>query len=159
LAELLWRRSDFTERKEVDTRIITFIGQAEFTSERQAQSKYIISSDIYRSKHSRFEHFLICEAVRLNQYTQSGFDLSFIRLSDKWEVDLVLSKPNGLLYLIEIKSTDNVIEKHTHGIAEIAKQFPEAKAFIWSLDRQTKYFGSVEAHFWMDGLRQVFNAS
>ncbi len=108
---------------------------------------------------NRFEHFVICEIVRMNEYHQTGFDISFIREDDNYEIDVVLSKANGELILIEIKSTDFANEEHSKSLHYFSAQYPEAKKQLWSLDPQQKSFGSVDALYWRNGLNSIFNPS
>ena len=108
---------------------------------------------------TRFEHFVICEITRMNEYHQTGFDISFIRENDNYEIDVVLSKANGDLILIEIKSTDSVHEDHIKSLNYFSAQYPEARKQLWSMDPQQKSFGCVEALYWRNGLNSIFKAS
>jgi predicted AAA+ superfamily ATPase len=105
---------------------------------------------------SRFEHFVICEVMRLNEYHQAGYQLSFARADEKHEVDLVLSHPNGKLWLIEIKSTDLAQESHLTGLRYFKEKFPEAECELWSLDPHAKKFGVITAISWQSGLKKLF---
>lgn len=105
---------------------------------------------------NRFEHFIICEIMRLNEYHQTGYDISFIRENDTYEVDVVLSRSNGELLFIEIKSTDFVTEEQTKNLNYFGAKFPEAKKFLWSQDQEKKYFDTIQALCWRDGLDIIF---
>ena len=105
---------------------------------------------------NRFEHFVICEIVRLNHYYQSGFDISFIRENDDLEIDVVLSHPTGKLWFIEIKSTDIVQQNHCEALEYFGEKFHDAKCTVWSCDKIAKSFGKISAVHWQDGLRDVF---
>jgi predicted AAA+ superfamily ATPase len=105
---------------------------------------------------NRFEHFVICEIIRLNHYHQTGFDISFIREDEKLEVDVVLSHPTGNLWFIELKSTDYVQDSHTESLLHFSKKFHDAKCAVWSCDPNSKTFGKISAKHWQDGLRSVF---
>ena len=105
---------------------------------------------------NRFEHFVICEIVRLNNYFQSGFDISFIRENDDLEVDVVLSHPSGKLWFIEVKSTNLVQSSHCKALQYFGEKFHDAKGVLWSCDSMEKSFGNISAVHWQDGLRKVF---
>ena len=105
---------------------------------------------------NRFEHFVICEIVRLNHYHQSGYEISFIRENDDLEIDVVLSHPTGKLWFIEIKSTDFAQPSHCEALEYFGEKFHEAKCAVWSCDRIAKLFGTISAVHWQDGLREVF---
>ena len=105
---------------------------------------------------NRFEHFVICEIVRLNHYYQSGFEISFIRENDDLEIDVVLSHPTGKLWFIEIKSTDFAQQNHCEALEYFGEKFNDAKCALWSCDKIAKSFGKISAVYWQDGLRNVF---
>ena len=105
---------------------------------------------------NRFEHFVICEIVRMNHYFQAGFDISFIRENDDLEIDVVLSHPTGRLWFIEIKSTDVAQQSHCHALKHFGETFREAKGRLWSCDSMAKTFGKISALHWQDGLREIF---
>ena len=64
-----------------------------------------------------FEHFLILEIARLNDYYQNDYSLSYLRTKDDAEVDLILERPGAPLLLIEIKSTARVTERDVAALA------------------------------------------
>ncbi len=105
---------------------------------------------------NRFEHFVICEIVRLNHYHQSRFDISFIRENDDLEIDVVLSHPTGKLWFIEIKSTDFVQQTHCEALEYFGEKFHDAKCAVWSCDKIAKSFGKISALHWQNGLQDVF---
>lgn len=105
---------------------------------------------------NRFEHFIICEIVRLNHYCQTGYDISFIREHDNLEVDVVLSHPSGLLWFIEIKSTDYVEQSHAESLHHFKGKFHEANCLILSCETTSKSFGAISALHWQDGLQKIF---
>jgi predicted AAA+ superfamily ATPase len=105
---------------------------------------------------NRFEHFVICEIARLNQYHQSGYEISYIRENDDLEIDVVLSHPTGKLWFIEIKSIDFAQESHCKALKYFEEKFHDAKCLLWTCDRIAKQFGKISAVHWQDGLREVF---
>ena len=105
---------------------------------------------------NRFKHFMICEIMRLNEYRQTGYDISFIREDDDIEIDLVLSHSNGTLFFIEIKSTDYVTEDHVRSLKYFSAKFPEAQLMLWSVERRSKNFGSIVSKHWTEGLEALF---
>jgi uncharacterized protein len=105
---------------------------------------------------NRFEHFVICEIVRLNNYTQSGYDISFIREDDTLEIDVVLSHPTGKLWFIEIKSTDLVKIEHCKALHYFVKKYPEAQCLLLSCDPLPKFFEGAKAQHWQQGLKELF---
>lgn len=53
-----------------------------------------------------FEHFIINECWRLNDYFNLDLEFSFYRTEHGAEVDLIIETPRGQCFAIEIKSTD-----------------------------------------------------
>ena len=53
-----------------------------------------------------FEHLVILEIIRMNDYTESRYNMSYLRTQDGVEIDLILEKGNKTI-LIEIKSSTN----------------------------------------------------
>lgn len=105
---------------------------------------------------NRFEHFIICEIVRLNEYCQTGYDLSFAREDDKHEVDIVLSHPNGSLWFIELKSTQMVTETHCQSLRYFSAKFHDATCELWSCDPHESDFSGISAVHWQVGLKRIF---
>ena len=54
-----------------------------------------------------FEHFIIAECHRINDYKRLDFRFSFFRTKDGAEIDLIIERPGLPLALIEIKSSTN----------------------------------------------------
>lgn len=76
-----------------------------------------------------FEQFVILECIRLAKYAEKGLTFSFYRTNNGIEVDLIVEFTNGNICAIEIKSTDNPVSKHFHGLKSFKKEFPNARLF------------------------------
>ncbi len=81
-----------------------------------------------------FEQYLICEIHRRNIHESANFELSYLATSDGAEIDLVIKRPDGLLCLVEIKSTDKVDDRHAKSLVAFAKDFPDAEMLLLSQD-------------------------
>ena len=102
-----------------------------------------------------FEHFLITEVFRLNEYGRKNYKLSFLRTKDDAEIDLILDRPGMPLALIEIKSTESVSEKDTTTLERFARDLKNSEAFVFSRDSKPKRFGRVHALPWEKGLIEI----
>ena len=102
-----------------------------------------------------FEHFLICECVRLNSYSRKDFRFSFLKTKSDLEIDLIISRPGAKQVCVEIKSTDTVDETHARVLNSFCADFPDAEFYILSNDPRPKQFGEIKALHWMDGLREI----
>lgn len=99
-----------------------------------------------------FEHYVILEILRLNDYWQKDFRLYHLRTKDQAEIDLIVERPGLPLALVEIKSTERVDERHTRSLENFKKSFPHAKYFCLSQDPLERKIGSVAALPWQKGL-------
>jgi predicted AAA+ superfamily ATPase len=103
-----------------------------------------------------FEHFVICEVMRLNAYLRRDFRLSFLKTKDDAEIDLIVERPGQATVLVEIKSSSVVDESDSKVLKRFLRDFPDAKARIWATDPNPKLFGDVLALAWQDGVSELF---
>lgn len=76
-----------------------------------------------------FESWFIFECVARNHYLKKDYKFSFLRTKDDVEIDLIIQKPNGEEYLIEIKSTKNPQAKDLKNLNSLKGAFPQAQFF------------------------------
>ncbi|MBI3535831.1 MAG: DUF4143 domain-containing protein, partial [Deltaproteobacteria bacterium] len=103
-----------------------------------------------------FEHWVILEIYRLNEYTGSDYRLSYFATKEGSEVDLVLDKPGFPVILIEIKSSTRVDEREVNKLARISKDFKNAKVYYVSQDMSHLKIGSVICLHWQELLKELF---
>ena len=99
-----------------------------------------------------FEHFLILEVMRLNDYFNKEFRFSYFRTERGAEVDLVIETPNEKLIAIEIKSTDQVTNKHVRGLKSFSEEFPRAELYCAATVPRPIKRGAVQIYPWKDML-------
>lgn len=104
---------------------------------------------------NRFEHFVFLEIYRLQSYRELGWRFFYLRTKDDAEIDLIIERPNEPTFLIEIKSTDNVSERHATNLNRFAPDFKNAETIILSNDPVVKKFGKVRCRHWREWLREV----
>lgn len=102
-----------------------------------------------------FEHFLITEIHRLNQYLKKDWELSYLRTKDDAEIDLILDRPGMPHALVEIKSTRNLDEVSLSSLARLAKDFKNSEAFCFSQDPIAKQVNGIACLPWRDGLEAI----
>lgn len=102
-----------------------------------------------------FEHFVILEILRLNDYNRANYRLSHLRTKDHAEIDLVLDRPRDPDILIEIKSTQHVTERDVASLNRFQRDIPHSRAFCFSLDPATKKIGSVRCVPWTQGIKEL----
>jgi len=104
---------------------------------------------------SLFESFVVNEIYRLLTYSERSFKLSFIRVDENLEIDLVLERSGLPTCLIEIKSTTHVHQNHTSVLERYSKEFKNAVPYLFSLDRTAKKIGKVSCLYWREGLKEI----
>lgn len=102
-----------------------------------------------------FEHLVIAEAVRLNEYHQKDYRFSYLRTKDDAEIDLVVERPGTSTALVEIKSTSQVDDRDTRSLERFVSDIPKSEAFILSTDPKSKRIGKVKAFPWQQGLKEL----
>ena len=101
-----------------------------------------------------FEHFIIQELVAYLNYTDSSERLSYWRTYTGIEVDAILGDAK---VAIEIKSADEVKAKHKKGLREFAKEYPDTRLIVVSLDKMTRVSEGIECIYVYDFLRMLWN--
>lgn len=102
-----------------------------------------------------FETFIINEIYRLLTYSEKQFKLSFLKVSEKQEIDLIVEKSGGETYLCEIKSTDRVNENHLGALAQFERDFKNAKLRVLSHDPIQKKFGNILCQHWKETVDEI----
>ncbi|MGH7885502.1 MAG: DUF4143 domain-containing protein, partial [Thermodesulfobacteriota bacterium] len=105
-----------------------------------------------------FEHWIITECYRLNEYKKLDYKFSYLRTKDGAEVDLVVQRPGKSELLLEIKSTDLVLDKHVKNLNVFSNDWDKkAEAELWSLDPIEKKIGNVSCLPWNIGLKKLMD--
>lgn len=95
-----------------------------------------------------FEHFVINEVHRLNQYLGKDFRLSYLATKNHAELDLILSKANRHI-AIEIKSTSNINAVEVNKMRALAGDIKNIrKMYFVSNDRSHRLIEGVECMHW-----------
>lgn len=97
-----------------------------------------------------FETWVVNETHRLMTYRERHFKLSYLRLSEKLEVDLIIEQTRQPVWLCEIKASSHVDERHVAGVVEVAKKLPKAEKFLISNDLQRKIIAGVTCLHWRE---------
>lgn len=105
-----------------------------------------------------FEHFIVLEVLRRNAYTKSRFKLSYLRTKDGAEVDLIVSKGDKAIAIVEIKSTTNVSHDSVKPLRNFQDDFKGAKFLCLSNDEKAQSFGEILALHWRDGIEEIFSS-
>lgn len=102
-----------------------------------------------------FEHFLINEINRLQSYGKKDFRLTYLRTKDGVEIDLILERPGDKRALIEIKSSNRIMEDDVRALNSLGKDISNSESFCLSLDPTPKKLGRVLCLPWQKGLEAL----
>ena len=104
-----------------------------------------------------FEHFVILEIFRLNEYHKSDFQLSYLKTKDGAEIDLIIERPGKIELIIEIKSTTQIQLEDTKVLSAFKASWKgEADTLVLSNDPSNKIVNGIECSFWKDAIIQLF---
>ncbi|MCM2277519.1 MAG: AAA family ATPase [Oligoflexia bacterium] len=105
-----------------------------------------------------FEHFVICEVSRLNEYYQADYRLSHFQTSQGAEVDLILSRGKKTI-LVELKSSARVDEVEIRALARFGSAIAGAELYYVSQDPVASKVGDVSCLHWKEFLARIFPVS
>ncbi len=97
-----------------------------------------------------FEHFVINEIYRLNEYWQKDFILSYLKTKNDAEIDLILSK-GRYHFAIEIKSSKYIDTKEVKKLKALAEDIKNIKkVFYISNCKDKRTIDDVQCLHWQD---------
>lgn len=102
-----------------------------------------------------FEHFIICELHRLNEYYKKDFNLSYLATQGGLEIDVVVTRPGMKSVLIEIKSSENVKIEQLKHLTTICKDYTEYEALCFCRETRTRKVGNIIILPWQEGFRHI----
>lgn len=104
-----------------------------------------------------FEHFFILECHRLRQYLRIDEKAYYLRTKDDVEIDLILERPQGQLYAIEIKSSENVDEGRLNSFVRLAQDLKPTAVWVASREARPRYLDNgVEILPWKEVLKRLY---
>lgn len=95
-----------------------------------------------------FESWFIFECFARNQYFKKGYQFSYLRTKDDVEIDLIIQKPDGEEYLVEIKSTTSPRAKDLKNLYSLKDAFPRAKSFCVSRAVSSQKWDHIRVMHW-----------
>lgn len=104
-----------------------------------------------------FETFVINELHRRLTYLGKQFKLSYLRVNEDLEIDLILERGKLAPTLIEIKSANRVDERHAKGLVTLGDDFKSPKQYLISNDPDLKRFSNVLAYPWTEAIDRILS--
>lgn len=105
-----------------------------------------------------FEHFVICEAARFNEYCRCDFGLFHYQTTAGGEIDLVLQRGRNTI-AVEIKSADTIDTVEVAGLERAARDIGASSTYYVSQDPISSRIGKVDCVPWREFFRRVFVAA
>ncbi|MBI4041861.1 MAG: ATP-binding protein [Deltaproteobacteria bacterium] len=106
-----------------------------------------------------FEGFIVNEIYRNLTYAEKQFQLSFIRIGDNQEIDLVIERAGQPIFLCEIKASSSVDERDSKHLEVLGRDFENAVKLVISPDKVKKKFGTVMALPWPIAIDSILAGS
>ena len=104
-----------------------------------------------------FEHFIILELIRLNDYYRTRFQFSYLQDKNGAEVDVIVQKPTGKEVLVEIKSSLESRNEQAQALRRFVKCWDRpCEAQLWSQDPMNRKKDGVHFYHWQHALRKLF---
>lgn len=101
-----------------------------------------------------FEHLVMQELVAWLHYTHSEEKLSYWRTYTGIEVDAIIGDAR---LAIEIKSVEEVLQRHLKGLKAFGEEYPSSRRMIVSLDRINRKEGDIECIYILDFFKLLWN--
>jgi uncharacterized protein len=102
-----------------------------------------------------FEHFIICEMHRLNDYKGKDFTFSYLATQGGLEIDLIVERPGERTAFIEIKLTDKITDKHLKHLKAISADYKDFEAYCFCQEKRPRKTGNILVVPWKDGFQQL----
>ncbi len=103
-----------------------------------------------------FEGWFVSECFRLNHYYETDFRFSYLRTKDDVEVDLIIERPGEATILLEIKSTDQVDDRHVRNLSRLSSDFPGAELICASQVRHKQITNGIQVLPWEEALELIW---
>ena len=105
-----------------------------------------------------FEHLVISEIYRFNEYFEANYRMAYFHSKDGLEIDLILQKGQEKI-LIEIKSKSKTLPEDLKNLKLVKKDIPKSKGFLLSLDKTARKENGIFILHWQEGLKKIFGIS
>lgn len=102
-----------------------------------------------------FENFIVNEIRALLAYKDQQHELSYLRIDEKNEIDLIIERAGKPVYICEIKSSARVDDRHASTLNLLSSDFPDAKKILISQDPDKKQLKNVLALHWKEALDEI----
>jgi len=103
-----------------------------------------------------FEHFVILECMRLNEYFRTDFRFYYVRTKDDVEIDLLIERSVTEIWAIEIKSSARVDETELKKQKKLADDLQAKRFIVASRETNLRTVDGIEIMPWQQVLKEIF---
>ncbi|HPI39501.1 MAG TPA: AAA family ATPase [Pseudobdellovibrionaceae bacterium] len=103
-----------------------------------------------------FEHFIINEFIRINDYLETHFKFTFFRSKDDVEIDLIIERPGQATVLVEIKAKNFHESEDSKNLQKIGLEFPSKELYVLSNCLNATVIEEVYFLHWREGMKKIF---
>ncbi len=102
-----------------------------------------------------FEHFIICEFFRLNDYKGKDYTFSYLATQGGLEIDLIVERPGEKTAFIEIKSSNKITDKHIKHLKAISTDYKDSEAYCFCQEKRARKRGNILIVPWQEGFKRL----
>jgi predicted AAA+ superfamily ATPase len=104
-----------------------------------------------------FEHWVILEAFRINNYLRRDYRFSYLRTKDDAEVDLMIERPGMKRAAVEIKSASRITnsDARTRSFAKLVSDLKNTDGYLLSQDPLERKVDGIWCLPWQRGFIEL----
>ena len=105
-----------------------------------------------------FEHFIVLECYRLNEYFKTDYRFYYLKDKQGLEIDLIIDRGKKKSILVEIKSSHKVDESDVKGLKKISSCWNQpCEAQLWSCEEHERVVQGILCLPWKIALKEIWN--
>lgn len=102
-----------------------------------------------------FEHFVFLEMYRMSSYLSKDYTFSYLQTKSNLEIDFIIERPGLPTAVVEIKSTEDVQDRHLKALLSLGKGIKGSELFCLSRDTKDRLVSGVKVLHWKRGLAEL----
>ncbi len=102
-----------------------------------------------------FEHFVVTEMLRRNDYLKKDYRFSYLRTKDGAEVDLVIERPGQPTVLVEIKSSAQMDQTDLRHLAAFREDMRDSEAVCLCRESIPRLVNNIRITPWEQGIDEI----
>ena len=104
-----------------------------------------------------FEHFIVLECHRLNEYFKTDYRFSYFKDKQGLEIDLIINRGRKKEIVVEIKSSTKIIDDDIKVLKKNSSSWKYPGEFqLWSCDREEKVLQGITCLPWQTALQRIW---